>query len=187
MESFLELLAGSKKIPLILCLVGATLIFGGMFISSTPKTKTFPQESIIKSNLSLKVDISGAVLNPGVYDMSESGRIDDLIQMAGGFRDDANQEYISKHLNLAQKVVDGSKVYIPFIGEEVVLGTEQSSSKVNINSASSESLEGLSGVGAVTASKIIAGRPYSAIEDLLSKKVIGRALFEKIKDQLIVY
>lgn len=187
MEALWEFLQGSKKIPLILCLIGVVLIFGGMFISNAPKTKTFPQESIIKQGPGLKIDISGAVLDPGVYEMGDQDRIEDLIQKAGGLREEANQEYISKHLNLAQKVVDGSKVYIPFEDEEFILAAESSSGKVNINTASNGSLENLSGIGVVTASKIVAGRPYSSIEDLVKKKIIGKSLFEKIKDHIIVY
>ena len=48
-------------------------------------------------------------------------------------------------------------------------------------------LEKLTGVGPVTAEKIIAGRPYGRIEDLINKKIIGKAVFEKIKASIVVY
>src|SRR3990167_7666801 len=59
-------------------------------------------------------------------------------------------------------------------------------SPVDVNTATQKELEDLPGVGQVTAGKIIAGRPYSRVEDLLIKKSVGRALFEKIGPQLTV-
>ena len=57
---------------------------------------------------------------------------------------------------------------------------------ININSASQTELEALPGVGPVTAGKIIDGRPYQTLEELKSKKAVGNALFEKIKDKLTI-
>lgn len=185
MDSLRDLFSGFK-LPLALCLVGLVLILGGMFLSQSPKTKTIPKESLVQTNMAVKVDISGAVLNPGVYDMSPEDRIEDVIKKAGGLRQEVNQEYVSKYLNLAQKVVDGSKIYIPFKNERYVLGAN-TSSKVNINTSSSQDLEKLSGIGAVTASKIISARPFNSIEDLINKKILSKSVFEKIKDQIVVY
>lgn len=55
---------------------------------------------------------------------------------------------------------------------------------VNVNSATAQELEALPGIGPVTAGKIIAGRPYNSVEELLIKNAIGRALYEKIGSQL---
>ncbi|MBI2404837.1 helix-hairpin-helix domain-containing protein [Candidatus Gottesmanbacteria bacterium] len=55
---------------------------------------------------------------------------------------------------------------------------------VNINTASQNELESLPGVGPVTAKKIIDNRPYQTLEELVSKKAVGNALFEKIKGSL---
>ena len=100
--------------------------------------------------------------------------------------DDANKEYISKYLNLAQKVVDGSKVYVPFRNGGAVAGVS-ASLKTNINTSSESDLEKLPGIGAATAAKIIAGRPFGSIEELTTKKLINRSTFEKVKDQIAVY
>ena len=59
--------------------------------------------------------------------------------------------------------------------------------KVNINTSTQAQLESLSGVGPVTASKIITGRPYASIEELLGKKIVGKAVYEKIKDFIVSY
>lgn len=112
----------------------------------------------------------------------------------------ANGEYVSKYLNMAQKLSDGSKVYVPFAGAEVsgpqagvivgtttLSGTNTVASKVNINTATQAELEALPGIGPVTASKIISDRPYQNVEELLNKKIIPKSTFDKIKDQLVVY
>ncbi len=180
-------LISQYKIPLILGLVGIVLV-GGSFLTSNLKSQSaedFPKESIVSENFtSLKVDISGAVKNPGVYSFSKGARTEDLISKSGGFLENANAEYISKSLNLAQKLSDGQKIYIPFEGESgapQVAGVN-TSGKIGINSASSTQLEDLPGVGPATAAKIIGARPYSDISDLLNKKAVSKSVYEKVKD-----
>jgi len=134
------------------------------------------------------VDISGAVNETGVYEFSQNQRISDAIKAAGGLAQDANTEYIDKNVNQAQKLTDGMKLYFPFEDEQVstVLGSSSESEStgglININSASKSQLESLPKIGPVTAEKIIAGRPYNGVEDLLIRKVVGNSVFEQIKD-----
>lgn len=180
------------KIPIALSLVGIVLIIGGLVLSgSKPAKKDFPKESLVQADKMLSVDVSGAVQKPGVYQLKEGSRIEDVISLAGGFNASANKEYISKYLNLAQKISDGSKVYVPAEGETAISGNGGSvagvQSKVNINQASESELEALPGVGSATAAKIISGRPYQSTDELLSKKVVGKSVFDKIKDSVSVY
>lgn len=181
------------RLPIALSFVGLVLIIGGVFSSGLNKntTKDFPKESLVSRKV-ISVDISGAVKNPGVYELEDGSRIEEAIGAAGGFSDEGDQEYISKHINLAQKVLDGSKVYIPKQGE--IFSTASagnvagvSSEKINVNTSSQSELESLPGVGPSTASKIISDRPYQQIEELLSKKIVGKAVFEKIKELIVVY
>lgn len=185
------------KIPIALSLVGVVLIVGGILLSGVNQKKAaFPKESIIEAQKFISVDVSGAVKNPAVYQLNYGKRIEDAITAAGGLTEEANGEFISKNLNLAMKLTDGMKIYIPRKGESTpvsgvigggsVAGT-QIQGKVNINTASQAELEALSGVGPVTAAKIISGRPYTKIEDLITIKAVNKSTFEKIKDSISVY
>lgn len=183
------------KLPIALSFLGLVLIIGGIFSSGLNKQKNneFPKESLVEGVKLLSIDVSGAVLNPGVYKLKDGSRIEDGIKAAGGFLEEASFEYISKSLNLAQKLTDGSKLYIPFKGESYSGGVSGSvagtntQAKVNINASTQGELEALPGIGPVTASKIISNRPYQQIEELVGKKVVGKAVFEKIKDLVVVY
>lgn len=140
------------------------------------------------------VDVSGEVVNPGVYKLSSDARVQDAITAAGGLSTSADAAYIAKSVNLASVLKDGIKIYIPRVGEAPVQTTvmgattegsgDASSGMISVNSASSSELESLPGIGTVTAGKIINGRPYGSIEELLSKKIVGQSVYEKIKDSI---
>lgn len=127
----------------------------------------------------ITIDIEGAVNHPGVYELPLGARVEDAIVAAGGFSSDADEDAIGKTVNRAVKISDGAKLYIPKTGQTTAV-----SGNISINASSQSELESLSGVGPATAKKIMGGRPYQTLEELVSKKAIGQALFDKIKDQL---
>jgi competence protein ComEA len=136
------------------------------------------------------VDVSGAVVVPGMYELDEGARVQDALVLAGGFDEAADKEYISQYLNLAQKLSDGAKLYIPRTNQNSkgeVAGIASISSLININTASESELDTLPAIGMVTAGKIIDGRPYQDIGDLVSKKIVGQKTYDKIKDLISVY
>lgn len=136
----------------------------------------------------IKVDVSGAVEKPGVYEIPDDSRVKDVLITAGGLSAKADRNYLSKNINMAQRLADGQKVYFPFQGESApVLGTSvTATSLININTASEADLDTLPGVGPATAGKIMAGRPYQNISELLSKKTISNSIYLKIKDRVTI-
>jgi len=155
-------------------------------VSTSVKTEQVNQNSIL-------VDVEGAVVAAGVYKLAQTSIIQDALVASGGLSANADREFVSKNINLAAKLYDGAKIYIPKVGEtesslpQTSTADTSTSSLININTASSDALDGLPGVGPATASKIISGRPYTKPDDLLNKKVVSSKVFAGIRDKISVY
>ena len=178
-------------LPISLGILGLLLVGFGVFQYLSSKSDKpeiiFEDAREEEKPVEIIVDVEGAVIKPGVYKLTSNGRIVDALAAAGGLSEDADRGYVEKNINLAGKVTDGLKIYIPRMGEEVLAddsGSGSSGPVVNINLASIQDLEMLPGIGEVTAQKIIEGRPYASADELLAKKIIGNATFEKIKDKI---
>jgi len=186
-----------KYLPFVVGLLGVVFIVIGIVV---PKVKT-PQPEItietggeevkgVKTEQKLKiilVDVAGAVEKPGVYQLTNDSRIVDALIPAGGLSAKADRMYIAKTINMAQKLTDGSKVYIPFINEAVNIAETNITNMININSATLDELDKLPGIGPITAQKIIDNRSYQNISELVSRKVLGSSVYANIKDRLSVY
>ncbi len=138
------------------------------------------------------VDISGAVVKPGLYPLPAGSRLGAVVEAAGGFAKDANTVFIAKNLNLAQELKDGDKIYVPYAGEdqgegkEIVAsdGSGASPGLISINTASKKELETLEGIGAVRAEAIIDGRPYASLNELVTEGVLSESVFSKIEKSI---
>jgi len=102
----------------------------------------------VKTNKKIKVDIEGAVEKPGVYEIPFDSRIEDVLISAGGLSVKADREYVSKSVNLAQKLIDGAKIYIPELNGSnnsniSNLPNTPNSQLTNINIASESELDKL--------------------------------------------
>ena len=164
----------------------------------------------ISSETGIFVHIDGYVNNPGVYQIKENERINVLIEKAGGLKNG----YSIKNINLAAKLSDGDKVYIPSIEEEKSLGNQNNNNvstigkdknngnnlnnnvsitknnKININTANVSELKQITGIGESTANKIIDYRQnvgkFKKIEDIKEVKGIGESKFESLKNKITI-
>lgn len=140
------------------------------------------------------VYVAGAVVRPGVYPVATGARVGDAVGAAGGTTPDADLDT----LNLASKLADGDRVFVPHKGQPppAVIGpgsggdSSTPSGPVNLNTASAEQLETLSGVGPATSQAIITWRQqhggFRSVQDLLQVRGIGPAKLEALRDQVTV-
>lgn len=157
--------------------------------------KASSAEQSLREAKTILVDVEGAVVKQGVYKLPQESRIQDVLVAAGGLNAQADRKQIAKNFNLATKLADGAKIYVPFVGEavsnsSVLSGSSQNGgggNLVNINTGSQAQLEALPGIGPITAQKIIAGRPYNSVDELLDKKIVGAKVFGQIKEKISVY
>ena len=147
-------------------------------------------------NGEIMVHISGQVYKPGIIVLESGKRLIDATELAGGLKIDADLDRI----NLAKKLSDEEKIYIPKIGEEVSQEIETVSmgstgevtggaGKININTCSKEELIKLPGIGEVIAGRIIEYREnnsFKNIDDIKSVSGIGDKKFEAIQELIIV-
>ncbi|KKW09975.1 MAG: Competence protein ComEA helix-hairpin-helix repeat protein [Candidatus Gottesmanbacteria bacterium GW2011_GWB1_49_7] len=169
-------------------LVGAALIGSGMFWLKSGIGETRQPEVVLSASSSAKlvVDVGGEVINPGIYELLPGARVEEALVAAGGLSAKADTDYINKYLNRAAKLSDGQKLYIPRVGAENAQRSTRNA-QININLAGQGELEGLPGVGPVTAEKIMAGRPYQNVSELVGKKIVGEKLFDQIKDLVSIW
>ncbi|HUP71577.1 MAG TPA: helix-hairpin-helix domain-containing protein [Acidimicrobiales bacterium] len=137
------------------------------------------------------VHVAGAVVSPGVFRLSDGSRTVDAISAAGGARGDADVARV----NLAARLSDGLRVYVPMIGEAaapLVDGASDATSQgpINLNAATADQLDALPGVGPSTATAIVAYRrdhgPFSSVEQLLDVPGIGPSKLAQIRTLIVV-
>lgn len=161
------------------------------------------------------VHICGAVVNPGVYILDAGSRVFEGIEAAGGFREDACEDYV----NQAKPLQDGQRLVIPTVEEMETAkengiyqdfwmadaagtdGSEQSDKEnpasssgagglININTATESELSGINGIGPSKAAAVVAYRQengsFTSIEEIMKVSGIGEGTYEKIKDKISV-
>lgn len=183
------LVVGIFLAGLILFSIGVIQLFGAKNADISFKSGQDIVEKTDAEGKKIMVDVGGAVVAPGLYALSSDARVQDALVACGGLSSEADRDYVSKAINLAQKVTDGQKLYFPKIGEKSVAASGRGAQiyndgKVHINSASVSELDTLSGVGKVTAQKIIDSRPYIKIEELVVKKAVSQKVFDTIVDKI---
>jgi len=139
----------------------------------------------------LVVDVAGAVRRPGLYSLREGSRINDAIAAAGGPAPKAQLAAV----NLAAPIADGEQVVVPGSGAVAAAAASPPaagsapSAPLDLNSATLEQLEGLPGIGPVTAQKILDYRqahgPFHAVAELEGVPGIGPAHMSQLKGLVI--
>lgn len=145
----------------------------------------------------IMVHISGQVYKPGLVELESGKRLKDAVELAGGLKKEADLD----KMNLAKKLLDEEKIYIPKIGEELsveiqsivtestINSNSKDSSKVDINLCDKQELLSLPGIGEVIAGRIIDYREinkFKTIEDIKNVSGIGDKKYEGIKELIIV-
>jgi competence protein ComEA len=206
----INLLTSSSNQRLILFfLLGLILIGFGIFFYKNGGLSSGDKVEVLNSSteggdasLEIVVEIAGAVEKPGVYKLPSNSRIDDLLIISGGISVNADRIWMEKYINRAAKLVDGQKVFIPDISKQTNnesannnVGIKpdqgafisQTSGLININTSTLSELDKLPGIGPVYGQSIIEHRPYSTVEELVSKGAISKSVYEKIKNLISVF
>lgn len=212
----------AKKIIFIAVLLTGCIITS--LISTDDKEKTLLGSSMQSAQgavtskaaqaKTVRVQVSGAVLEPGIYDVPASCRVEEAIAAAGGLTENADSERV----NLVRKVRDGMQIRVPVKkaartsrtqrkSAQAKSGLSESVSKkygsakagsgrnnsmmqnVRINSASASELQQLPGIGPALAQRIVDTRSrgrFASVEDLLRVPGIGKAKLAKLRDYVEV-
>lgn len=150
------------------------------------------QENAGPAQETIIVDVAGAVHSPKVVELPADSRVADAIAAAGGLTEDAD----TSEVNQAAFLTDGEKIYIPENGESGDPGTgfsgnvSKDASKIDINTATSDELQTLKGIGPATAEKILAYRSdvgyFKSIEEIKNVDGIGEKTYENLKNDITV-
>jgi len=197
LKKFLKKTNGLDRFLFIIILIGAIIaivsLFRGILMDAPVQVEYLAGGNLESSepNSKIFVDIEGAVIKQGVYELSEGSRIKDVLIMAGGFTDKADRDFSEKNINMAELLKDGQKIYIPYAQDtNTQQGYSEASTankKISINSASVAELDTLWGIGSTRAESIVKNRPYQSIDELVTKGVLTKSLVDRNRDLLSVY
>ncbi len=146
------------------------------------------------ATLPVVVEIRGEVESPGVYELSPGARLHDAIAAAGGLTGEADVATV----NLARRLRDGELIVIPALpvpgstpmlpstDTRDVAAADGSLAKININTATTQELEALPGVGEVIAARIVTYReqhgPFRSVDDLIHVEGISDRAIDRIRE-----
>ena len=129
-DSFYSRALRKNAIPIVLGVLGLILVLIGLFSASSrsnhrsnlqfqAQSESKNQASASATQSKITVDIEGAVLMPGVYEIAPGSKVHDVIVASGGISAQADRKWFAKNLNQGATLTDGQKIYIPRVGEEI--------------------------------------------------------------------
>lgn len=177
-----------KKILSWLCLIlGLVLLYFNYLPKSKTASITDNQANNCVCQKEVKtyfIEVMGQVINPGVYEIDEDKLVIEAIELAGGYTPDADLTFVHRNISLSSIVKPTQKIYIPAINEEFIPSTVNSSGalngKINLNTADKTTLMTISGVGEVTAQKIIEIRPIASMDELNNLSNVPKKTIDNI-------
>ncbi len=156
---------------------------------------TQSEEQVLAANSELKeklgeggtaiisATIEGAVINPGTYYLNEGSNVGDLVDLAGGYRSDAEQNTLEEEALLT----DGQNIRVEK-KESNAAEQEDPDGKLDINSATASQLDELPGIGVTLAARIVSYRDqygkFTRIEEIMNVPGIGETRYESLKDYI---
>jgi competence protein ComEA len=176
----------SRRQALVLAAAAlALLVVAGRTLAGAGAAAEQPAQPLVAETPSaaprLVVHVAGAVRRPGLYRLAEGKRVADAVARAGGATAPADTAAI----NLAAPLADGMQVLVP---RRVPGGGGGSAAgeRVSLSSATAADLDGLPGIGPVTAQKILDYRAehggFRSVDDLDAIPGIGPARIEQLRD-----
>ncbi len=169
----------SYKAIIIVFLI-VIIVAGGVMLIYKPTGGGEGLEIVLSSpSCQITFCVIGAVESPGIYTFEGCNLcIQDAVNAADGFTDDADQDV----LNLVASLSNGDVIHIPCLGDVP--------QRININTADVWLLEALRGIGPTLAERIVHYRsqngPFQRIEDLMMVDGIGQAKYDGLKDLIAV-
>jgi competence protein ComEA len=186
------MLAWLKRNELLILAVAALLFLSPFAVSafaggSSPQRYEFQPGSRLPLGTPIRVHVVGAVDVPGVYTLREGDRVVDAVSAAGGPADDADLDA----LNLARRIRDEEQVLVPRReGASERPAPLAAGEKLDINTATAAQLDLLPGIGEAYSRRIVDSRrvdgPFESIEELVDRRVLPRATFDRIRDLIYV-
>ena len=185
--------ASQRKALAVIALIAVAI--SAFYIFKPNPADAIPETPVVMKPALLIVDVTGEVINPGVYQLNANARVIDAVKAAGGAKKSADLSLI----NLARVVKDGEQIYIEAkissqsaryrsSGNSSLASMRASigNGTININRASAKELERLPGIGPVLASRIVqfrsANGSFLTIEDLGKVPGIGNSKLEKFRN-----
>ena len=183
----LEFLKSKKGKTVGIAFLVLLLFSGGLIINASNKDTNLENVVNNENNLEdlgigvIAVEILGEVRNPGIYYMNENDRVSDVIRVSGGLTNKGTTEGV----NIAIKVSDGLKVYIPKKNDDSI-------NLISLNTCSDVVLEELltNIIGSTKARAVVKYRKnngyFSSVEDILKVSGITESVYSKVKEYLIL-
>ena len=159
-----------NRLSIVLLLVVLAAIALGLYALQLRNAAPISITPVQTELRDIKVYVTGAVAQPGVYAATSGERVGDVVARAGGLTAAADPVAI----NLARRTRDEMHIHVPAKGETAqaaASGAEPSALRpLNVNTATQKELEALPGIGEVTARRILASReadgPFASVDDL---------------------